>query len=228
MAPRSVQAIVNEMVRRWEIEHQERRKQATNDAKPVITISREFGALGASIGKLVAVRLEFQFWDQELVHEMAEQTGIDEAILVSLDEHTRNAIEVMIEGVLRGESCSESMYLRQLMRITHTIGNHGRSVIIGRGAQFILQPDEALRVRAVAPLPQRITGIAERKGLSKAEASRLVHRVEHERIAFVRHHYHRDVFEPSAYDLIINTGTMTVEQGADLVIAAYQARFGAL
>jgi len=195
---------------------------------PVVTISREFGAQGAAIGRIVAKRFGFEFWDQELVHAMAEQTGVDEALLATLDEHARSDVEALIVGIFRGSAYTESEYLGQLMRVVHTINTHGGAVVIGRGSQFILGDEDALHVRAVCPRNIRLQGLRERRGLGKGQAEKELEKIEKDRIAFIEHHYQKDVRAAAAYDVVVNTGTLSLEQASDLVVSCYQARFGGI
>ncbi len=224
--PRSMLSLVDYQVREWEAR---RRVNANVDHTPhwpSITVSREFGAQGAAVGLLVAKRFGFEYWDQELVHEMADRSGVDEALLESLDEHTRASISALIDGVLRGGICTESQYLRQLLNILHTIEQHGNSVVIGRGAQYVMDPSRTLRVRVVSPRQERIKGIAARKGLSLHDAENVISTVEKDRHTFIDHHYHEDVSNPSGYDVLINTGTMNLEQTANMVAESYRCKFG--
>ena len=227
---RGLEALVDRQVRYWHLKNQAKKRKQKGGTRhwPVITVSREFGALGAAIGKIVSERLGFEFWDQELVHAMAEQTGVDEALLKTLDEHARSNVEVLIDGVFRGEAYTESEYLRQLMRVVHSIGNHGSAVVIGRGSQYILEDEEALHVRAVCPRKLRLKGLKERRKLTMPQARKELEKIEKDRLAFIEHHYRCDVRDPSAYDIVLNTGTLSLEQAADLVMACYQARFGGL
>ncbi len=57
------------------------RQGGTKWKKKIIAISREFGSGGRSIGKMVAQRLGFRFFDKELVKEVAARTGISEAVV---------------------------------------------------------------------------------------------------------------------------------------------------
>jgi len=225
-----LEAIVDRQVRYWHLKRQAKKRKQKGGSRhwPVVTVSREFGSLGAAMGKLVAERFGFEYWDQELVHAMADQTGVDEALLATLDEHARSNVEVLIDGIFRGEAYTESEYLRQLMRVVHTIGNHGNAVVIGRGSQYILEDEEALHVRAVCPREIRVAGLCERRGITKAKARKELESIEKDRHTFIEHHYRCDVRDASAYDIVINTGTLTVDQAADLVVSCYQARFGGL
>jgi cytidylate kinase len=101
-------------------------------------------------------------------------------------------------------------------------------VVIGRGAQFILAKDAALRVRVVCPYEQRVAGYAEREGVNEAEAERTLERVERERQTFIQRHYDRDVGDPVHYDIVVNTESMPPDQAADVLVAAYRSKFGRL
>src|SRR5687768_1769679 len=67
---RSSNRIDNVQVRHWLVERERSRRREASDASvPVITISREYGAQGAAIGRIVAERLAFRFWEREMVGE---------------------------------------------------------------------------------------------------------------------------------------------------------------
>lgn len=62
--------IDNVQVKHWLVERERARRREANDASiPVITISREYGAQGAAIGRIVAERMGFRFWEREMVGE---------------------------------------------------------------------------------------------------------------------------------------------------------------
>jgi cytidylate kinase len=227
-APRDAQKLVNEQVRRWEQGERKRAGPEARQAWPLITVSREFGALGTATGERTAAKLGFSFWDQEIVHEIAEQTGIRETLVASLDEQARTRIEDFVgESVFRAETTAAE-YVRQVIRVVRTLELHGGAVVIGRGAQFILSPEVALRVRVVCPYQMRVAGYAEREGLSEQEAERKLARVEKERQTFIRRHYDRDVGDPIHYDIMLNTESIGPDQAADLLVAAYKSKFGRL
>jgi cytidylate kinase len=227
-APRDAQRLVDEQVRKWEQGEKKRAGEQARQAWPLITVSREFGALGTATGERAAGKLGFSFWDQEIVHAIAEQTGIQEALLASLDEQTRTRIEDFIGESVFGVETTAAKFVRQLTRVVRTLDHHGGAVVIGRGAQFILAPEAALRVRVVCPYEKRIADYAERQGLTAREAERELVRVERERQTFIRRHYGRDVGDPVHYDIMINTEGMSPDQAADILVAAYKSKFGRL
>jgi cytidylate kinase len=122
---------------------------------------------------------------------------------------------------------SSKEYVGALMRVVHTIHEHGRAVIIGRGVQFIVGADAALRVRVVRPFAERAQSFAREHAMSLEAARARITEIDHERVSFINDAFRRDVKDPTAYDLIVNTGTLSLDQAADTVIAAYHAKFPA-
>jgi len=221
-SPRGIEALVDEQVRRWTLAQRERKKE---EVWPVVTVSREFGSLGAAIARRVADRMGFAFWDQEVVHEIAEQTGASEKLVSSLDEHARGILDDLIASTLYGAKGTTDEYARQLARVLHALGAHGAAVIVGRGAQYVLSSDAALRVRVVCALDKRVAGYAQREGLEPKVAEKKVREVEQDRRTFIQQRFGKDVTDPTSYDLLVNAGTLPLDGGAELIVSAYRAKF---
>jgi cytidylate kinase len=192
----------------------------------VVCISREFGAQAGPLAEEVAARLGFDVCDQQLVDEVAKQAHVRRRVVESLDERVQRGITQWADRLMETQQFRTSDYLRNLSQVVLTLGRHGKSVIIGRGAHLILDPAYALRVRCYAPLQWRVAQVAAHEGLSLARAEMLVLRVESERRAFYREHFRVDVGDPEAFDLLLNVSTLPVETRAELVVAAFNARFG--
>jgi len=220
--------LVDEQVKRWLAEQEKRKAQprvTPEPPRPLVTISREAGANGTSLGRIVAKKLGFELWDQEIVHRVAQEKGAPEALFAAVDERARSRIVDLLAGILMGDVGTETEYLASLGRVFHSIAEHGSAVIVGRGAHFVLGPGEALRVRVVAPLEDRVRVIAGTRRMADREARAEVERIDHERVAFNRHHYGRNVADPAFYDVVVNTGSFQLESAADVVVAAYRAKF---
>ena len=227
-SPRDVQTIVERQVRKWGLEREPRPELEPDVPWPLVTISREFGTQGAEMGRLVAQQLGFSYWDQELVEAIAEETGAQKTLVASLDETARSRLDDFLTEAVGGVSGTVGEYVRQVARISGVLKNHGAAVVIGRGVQFILEPEEMLRVRVIAPEGRRVAGVAERQGITSKEADRVVRRVERERLSFIRRHYGVEVDDARHYDLVVNTGFFSLEAAAAVVVAAYKGKFGRL
>jgi cytidylate kinase len=226
-SPASVRDLVEQRVQQWMAEQRRRAAEhpVAEPSRPVITISRQAGTDGAELARAVAEALGFQLWDQELVQRVAERTGAPETLLRSVDERARGAIEDLLAGILMGDASTQGEYLTQLMRVIHTLAHHGSAVIVGRGAQFVLPPERALRVRVVAPFEDRLRRLASSSGISEAAAQSELEKIDRERLHFVRRHYKRDASDPSAYDLVVNVGTMSASAAVAVIVGAYRAKF---
>ena len=225
--PRSIDKLVEEQVSRWLAEERRRKEErATPEpARPVVTLSRQAGASGTDVARLVAERLGFSLWDRELLRDAAAHVHASERLLDELDERDVNPVQDLLGGVLMGDALTEYAYVQQLLRSFSTIARQGGAVIVGRGAQFALESHPALRVRIVAAHDARVRAIAAARGLPERDARHEVERIDRERLAFVRRHFRRDAADPGAYDLVLNTTSLAPASAADVVVAAYRAKF---
>src|SRR5208337_2216422 len=101
---------------------------------PYLLISREKGAGGNAVGRLVGKRLGWQVFDNEIVDEIAKTANVHRQLIESLDEHDRAMIEDLISQMLNPEDVGTSGYLVLLKQIVLTLGHQGDVVIVGRGA----------------------------------------------------------------------------------------------
>jgi cytidylate kinase len=224
--PRSVHDLVEQQVLRWMAEQQRRAaEKRAEQPRPIITVSRQAGTRGTDLARGVADVLGYRLWDQELVQQIAEQSGAPEGLMRAVDERARNAIEDLLAGILMGDASTEKDYVARLTKLFHAIAHHGSAVVVGRGAQYVIEGEQALRVRVVAPLDVRAHTLADVRKLPIAAARGEVERLDRERHGFIKHHYKRDANDPAAYDLVVNVGSLTPPQAVDLVVAAYRAKF---
>jgi cytidylate kinase len=224
----SIDHFVDQQISLWQEERRiaERKGADAHAQRPVICISREYGARGAAMGRMIADRLGFRYYSQELVHDIAEQAHVRQQVIESLDERVQDGIAEWVAGLIKRGVFAPTDYLRNLSKVVLTLGRHGKGVIIGRGAHFLLDPKATLRVRVIAPLEQRVARIAVRDGLSETDARAKVVRIDSERLAFNRQHYNADLADPSHYDLVVNAGALGVEGAAELTMSAFRFRFG--
>lgn len=192
---------------------------------PVICMSREFGAQAGDLAQRVASRLDFDVCDQDLVDEIAKQAHVRRRVVESLDERMQSGIRDWVDEMMAQPRFTPSDYLRNLSQVVLTLGSHGRSVIIGRGAHLILNPSHTLRVRCYAPFRYRVEQVAARHDISISRAEVLTTRVDGERTEFYRRNFNIDVANANSFDLMINVSTMTLATRTALVVEAFEAKF---
>jgi cytidylate kinase len=206
---KKIEQIIEEQFQKWQV--QTYKEKAKTARLPVITISREPGSGGRIIAKAMADTYGLSLFHQEVIHQMAENTQISSKILHTLDEKVLSVIEDYISSIVHKRHLWPNQYLQQLMKIIGAIGKHGKAVVVGRGANFILPPAERFRVRIVAPRKVRIDNVAQTYGVPKEEAERRIIRTESNRQAFVRKYFYADISAPYNYDLILNTAGLSIE-----------------
>lgn len=189
-------------------------------------ISREKGAGGNTVARLVGKRLGWQVFDNEMVDEIAKQAHVRRQLIESLDERVQATIQDIINQLLIPGEIGESDYLSYLKQVVLALGHQGDVIIVGRGARFILPSRFGLDARVVAPIEARIRRIADKAHLSLAAARVEVEKTDRERVKAARDNFGHDVTDPLNHDLIINTAEMNGEAAAEVVITALQQKLG--
>lgn len=215
---RSIEKIVDDQVLQWN-----RIKSEKKDAQSgirVITISRESGSGGTILAEKLARELAFDLFHREVIQEMAESANISTRIVETLDEKGLSVLEDSVAAMIRDRHLWPDEFLRYLMKVVGTIGKHGRAVIVGRGAQFILPQDENLKVRVIAPLAMRISNVVHELDMSESDAQKMVLKNDSDRRSFSRKYFYTDITDPLNYDLVINTARMSIDAAVKSIIAA--------
>lgn len=192
----------------------------------VVTISREFGAGGAQIAALVAAELGFQLWDHEFITHLARKAQADVQLIRELDERQPDLIDDMIATSIHGGRISASKYRALLTRTVTELAERGGAVIVGRGANFLVRAEQALRVRVVCPFKQRVERYCVRERADWTRAETVVRSKDRERERFVKQLSGESSSDPAHYDLVLNTLDLSHRAAASILIATYQARFG--
>ena len=215
----SVEEFVKQQIKKWQKFYAEGKKKKAVQI-PVITLCMEPGSGGCFIAEQLAKRLGFDFFHRDMVHKIAESARISTTIVDSLEKERLSGVQDFIASLIQEQYIHPSIYLNHLMKVVGTIGKHGRSVIVGRGANFIIPPEDRFAVRVIAPLELRIENVAQRFGVSTDIAKRRVLIRENRRGAFIRQSFNADIDEPENYNMVINTAHISVETAAEAVIAA--------
>ncbi len=217
--------IIEEKIKTWEIDNISKTPRTPKgNPFPVITISREFGALGAALANHMGDKLGFKTWDKDILKAISEKLGSDKKYLESLDENRRETIEDVIVGFLKPST--NAGYIRTLNQVVRSLEEHGNGIIVGRGANYICTDPKAFHLRVVSPLPVRTRHIAEQQGISKGEAQALITKKDQERAGFINHHFKKDVANASDYDLILNSSVYSLDEMMKIAMLAYEKKTG--
>lgn len=117
-------------------------------SKRIITISREFGSGGRTIGKEVAQKLGYSYYDKELVRQVAVETGFDEKYIEQAGEYapSKNWLSFGFaargsQGAMEGMSANDFLWAIQC-RVIRSLAEKEPCVIVGRCADYILRERE--------------------------------------------------------------------------------------
>jgi cytidylate kinase len=218
--PRSIETLVEEQVRRWQLL---RRKKEAEEKPPVVTVTGQHGAHGDELSRRLASDLGFDHFDREIIHLIADSARLSERVVAALDQKKREVLAGWLVGFGREHAFSPADYRYHLARVIGAIAQQGRAVILGRGANILLR-GTALRVLAVAPFETRVRAVMEDEGLSERDARRRIEAVEADRHAFILMHYRSEFGEPTAFDLVVNTGDLGIDGASTVAQAALSAK----
>ena len=221
----SIDQFVKQQVKKWEDQFTGKKDKDVPQI-PVITVAMEPGSGGSIIAQRIAERLKFDYFHRDIVEKIAKTAKIRSKVVNSLEKERLTGVKDFISSLVEEHYIHPDTYLRHLLPVISTIAKHGRAVIVGRGANFILPAEDIFSVRVIAPLKKRIREVALTHGAPVEEVKRRVIQRESRRKAFVRHSFNADISNPIHYDLTINTGKMSIESAVEAVIGAVRARQG--
>ncbi len=193
----------------------------------IVTISRDYGSGGGEVAHVLGRSLGWRVIDHALLQEVARRLEAPEAELSPLDEHVGGIVERIAGVFARG--APEAPVLAALpdpdtvaaieRAVLRDAVNELPFIVVGHGGQclFATRPD-ALHVRIVAPLGQRIQTVAKRRNLDLETAARETERHDTERKRYTHHHFGCDANDPGLYTLQLNTGFLSVQEAAAVVL----------
>jgi cytidylate kinase len=207
---------------------------------PIVTISRQFGAGGSSVAGLVASELIAEVVDKKLIEEVARRLSIRPSDVEAEDERPRTLLERLVRsfsvlepGFGMGwtppypdplyDSRKDIIHLTE--NVIREVAEGGNVVIVGRGAGFVLRDRPGVyRVFLRAPDDARVKTLMAREGFSDAEARRKMHETDSNRAAYIKQLYGHDWCDVDEYDMILNTGRISYETAAQMILCGVRDR----
>ena len=218
----TIDQFIKNQLKIWENQYA-KEKAKTEVQLPVITVSMQPGSGGSVLAEKIAERLGFSYFHRDMVAEISKSAKIRSAVVNTLEKERLSGINDFISSLIEDQYIHPDTYLRHLLQVVSTIAKHGRAVIVGRGANFILPAEDIFSVRVIAPMEDRIGNVAAEYRVTSEEAKRRVIRRESRRKAFIRQSFHMDISDPVHYNMTVNTGKMSIGAAVESVIAAVMA-----
>ena len=187
----------------------------------IITISREFGSGGRTIGKKVAEALGLPCYDSELIQKMAKESGFDEQYI--RDNGGCAPVGVLSNLTNRAFGPTNEDYLWEVQcRIIMDLAEKGPCVIVGRCADYILRDKaDCLRVFIHADMDFRARRIVEVYGERETSPEQRLKDKDKRRAAYHRFYTNMKWGHAQNYDITLNSGTLGIERCADIIKGLY-------
>lgn len=210
-----------------EAEEQEEEEEEEEGRSPwVITISREYGSGGHTIGQMLADRLGMPLYDRQLIDETAHHLGIDQTVVAESDQNISSS--QLWEAIFTDHSIPESMNPSQdeaifvaQSRIIRRLADKKACIIIGRLANWVLRDDKhALKVFVCAEADDAAKSIAQREGIDESLALQRYEEVNRARANHYFKYTGQHWQDSHGYDLVVNTSKIDYQHAADLILKA--------
>ena len=195
----------------------------------VITISRQFGAGGITLGKMVAKKFGYTFADTEIIKMVAEMANVSTHFVETVEKEaggkfakfiSKTVSKPLVERILKDERgyIDEEIYLDYLVLIIAQMADDGDVVILGRGSQYILNdhPD-AYHVLLIDTFENRVRFMQKNYDLSQGRATQAVKNEDKRRLNLYKKLGKTDYDNPDLYHLVLNMNRIHLDKALQLV-----------
>jgi cytidylate kinase len=205
--------------------------------RSVVCISRVTGSGGEDVGRLVAVKLDVRYLDDEIIVRAAAKGGVSPADVADAEQRKSLLSRVLSElgsghaaeawavtGIappVAGADSSPALLQSLIVDVVNEVAGQGDIVIAAHGASFALagRPD-VLRVHVTASPQTRARRLAESSELTPKAAQKQIRESDASRADYLRRFYGIESELPTHYDVVVNTDTMSYEDAVQLVAHA--------
>jgi hypothetical protein len=198
-----------------------------------ITISRQAGARGRSIGQKLKAKLRadspkdavpWTFFDETLVEQVLKDHNLPTNLAKFMPEDAVSEYSATINEILGRHPSLWTLFehtAQTMTRLCHT----GHCILVGRGGNKVAEGlANVTRVRFVGSHARRMQQMVTVYGKSIDEAKRYIKDEDHARKRYMKHLFNSDIDDPLEYDLVINTDHYSDEAVVAMILAAVEAK----
>lgn len=203
--------------------------------KVVITIARQYGSGGKTIGEMLAKELGIPYYDKDLMRLASEDSGINEALFVKADEKVKSTrLFKIAKNTYHGELIppesddfvSNDNLFNYQAKIIKQLAKEESCVIIGRCADYILQDyDNVLSVFVHAPRKFCMEQAKKKLSMSDKEIERYIAKTDKRRADYYEYHTGRSWTDARNYDLCLDSSKLGFERCVEEIKAYMKVRF---
>jgi len=198
----------------------------------VLTISRQFGAGGRTLGEATAKRLGYRYVEEDLIKELAIKAKVSARQIKEFEERGISKLLKFLDKIVSASYVDrlasddyryvdEEIYMGAIKTVIEELHQDGNVVIIGRGGQYILKGCENVHhILLIASLEHRVRFMMERYSLSEDRAAKAIRRADQIRTRFLNLFAPEGAHDdPLTYDLTINMGQLSMEEAERILVA---------
>ncbi|MFO7667285.1 MAG: cytidylate kinase-like family protein [Desulfobacterales bacterium] len=194
----------------------------------VITISRQFGAGGKTLGNIISKKLDYVFIDEQIIQMVAKKARVSTDWVKSIEQEAGGKLLKFMSGIVsksfidrilddKKGYIDEEVYVEVLQKIITQIADEGNAVILGRGSQYILRDHkDAFHILLIADMENRIKFMEENYELSTKQAIQVINSETKRRSNLYKKFGKEDYDQPALYHLVINRSKVSLEKAAEL------------
>lgn len=195
----------------------------------VITISRQFGAGGKTLGQLIAKKLNYTLISEEIVEKVAEKAKVSVDWVQDIEKEAGGTLQKFMSGLISKSYVErilgkdkgyldEEKYVETLNEVITQLAKDDNIVFVGRGAQYILQDHpKAFHILLIAEKLDRINFMKKNYKLSYGEATQVVETMGKRRANLYKKFGKKDYDQPELYHIVLNMSKLSMEQASDFV-----------
>lgn len=212
-------------------ETEEEEEETEEEAVPyIITIAREYGSGGLTLGKLLAQRLGVDYYDHAIIDATAQRLGYTSEFVRENEQNISNG--KLWELIFTDKSIPMSMnpshddaIFVSESRIIRALAIKKPCVIIGRCANWVLRGDhKVFRIFVTSNREDAVKRVMEKDHLSPDAAAKRIEQVNTGRSNHYFQYTGRRWTDAHDYDLVFNTSALSIDQCADMVVKCIEDR----
>ena len=193
--------------------------------KRIITISREFGSGGRTIGKLVAEHLGIRCYDAELIQKLAAESGFDENYIKEAGEYTPGGFLASAFADRIFGPTNEDLLWKLQYRIIRELAEKEPCVIVGRCADYALADyPNTVSVFITGNDENKLNSIKTLYHVDDAKAKDIMVKTDKKRSSYYNYYSSKKWGDSRSYDMCINSSVLGPEGTADMIIAFAKAK----
>lgn len=196
--------------------------------KKIITIGRQCGSGGHTIGKMVAERLNWELYDKKIIKAVSEKSGLTEETVEREGEYSTTSLlfNIATRGISAYNVASKDhMLMRDLVNAYQTdyikeAADKGSCVIIGRSADYILSDrEDCLNVFICGELEDRVERVIKEHAVDPHDAESHVLERDKKRAKYYRHITDQVWGHAENYDLCLNSSELGIDKCVEIILA---------